>query len=274
MTLCLGFPAVAQETSETRDKVVRMLDAIANVKTLSYTMRTTELIDDELSVKTASAKVCYTQPRVYIKMHPPQTEREVLWKEGVHDNDALINPASFPYFNIWLDPMGSLMRGNNHHTIHDVGFSRFETIIAHGLEKAGNRFDDFFHVQPDTMWEGREVARIEIDNFDYHFSEYTVQEDETVNDVARRLNLSEYKIVQINPKVDDYDDVREGDVIQIPSDYARKVHIYMDVDLMLPLVLRVEDENGLFEQYEYLELQLNPTLTDEDFSEDNEAYGF
>ena len=39
-------------------------------------------------------------------------------------------------------------------------------------------------------------------------------------------------------------------------------------------MLRIEDENGLFEQYEYLELDLNPTFTEDDFSEDNKEYGF
>ena len=43
----------AQETSQTYDRVTRMLDAIDAVNTLTYTMRGTELMDGELTTKTS-----------------------------------------------------------------------------------------------------------------------------------------------------------------------------------------------------------------------------
>lgn len=270
----LSQPVLAQETSQTYDLVTKVLANIEEVKTVAYTMRSTELMDDGMQTKTSSAKVSYSPLKVYLKMHPPETEREVLWHEGEHDNDALVNPAAFPYFNVRLDPMGNMMRGSNHHTLYDAGFTRFADIIRHALEKSGARFDDYFHLLPDTSWNNYSCKRVEIDNFDYAISDYTVQADEDVNDIARRLNISEYKILLLNKEVDDLDDVDEGDVIQIPSDYARKVRIYIDTELMLPVRLEIEDENGLFEQYEYLKLEINPTFSEEDFSSDNPEYGF
>ena len=64
--LCCATILQAQETSETYDKVTRMLDAIGEVNTLTYTMRATELMDGELQVKTSSAKVSYHPQMVYV----------------------------------------------------------------------------------------------------------------------------------------------------------------------------------------------------------------
>jgi hypothetical protein len=43
---------------------------------------------------------------------------------------------------------------------------------------------------------------------------------------------------------------------------------------MLPVKSEVYDEKGLFEEYLFEEIKLNPTFTSADFDENNKEYGF
>ena len=50
--------------------------------------------------------------------------------------------------------------------------------------------------------------------------------------------------------------------------------IYIDKQTNLPLITRVYDDKGLFESYEYINLQLNPVIKDEEFSRKYKEYHF
>ena len=81
-------------------------------------------------------------------------------------------------------------------------------------------------------------------------------------------------IVEMNEKVDDYEDVEEGQVILIPNDYCRRLVIAIDKNEMVPLSMKVFDDAGLYEHLEYSNLKVNPQFKDEEFSEEFEEYGF
>ena len=77
-----------------------------------------------------------------------------------------------------------------------------------------------------------------------------------------------------NKDVDSYTDVWQGQTIKIPSDYAAKTILYIDQKTFLPLVLKIYDDEGLFEHYEFLKLQLNPSFQKDEFSRNFKDYGF
>ena len=77
-----------------------------------------------------------------------------------------------------------------------------------------------------------------------------------------------------NPKVGGYRDVKAGQVIQVPTSYAKNVIVYVDKLYFLPIGVRVYDNKGLFEQYDYFFLQVNPHFEDAEFTRNYKGYGF
>ena len=86
--------------------------------------------------------------------------------------------------------------------------------------------------------------------------------------------MSEYKILELNPEVKNYEDIDEGDQIKITTSYAKETFLYVCVKTYIPVAIEVMDEKGLYEKYSFHEIQLNPTITPEEFSYKYEAYGF
>ena len=56
--------------------------------------------------------------------------------------------------------------------------------------------------------------------------------------------------------------------------YAKYVLLYIDKDNFLPIGVRVFDDKGLFEQYDYYNLQVNPKFDDAEFTKDYKDYNF
>jgi outer membrane lipoprotein-sorting protein len=81
-------------------------------------------------------------------------------------------------------------------------------------------------------------------------------------------------ILEKNKTIDDYFDISIGQKIIIPNDYAPKMILYIDKKLNLPLVIEVHDDKGFYERYEYRKLELNPIITDEEFTTEYKDYNF
>ena len=71
-----------------------------------------------------------------------------------------------------------------------------------------------------------------------------------------------------------YHDVKANQKIKVPNVYGKKMIIYIDKELFIPRIIKVYDEKGLFESYEYHDLQLNPKITEEEFTREYKGYGF
>ncbi|MBK8503146.1 MAG: DUF1571 domain-containing protein [Saprospiraceae bacterium] len=77
-----------------------------------------------------------------------------------------------------------------------------------------------------------------------------------------------------NREVSDYYDVKAGDEIMIPNDYSPKMELLIDKDRFIPLSIKVYDDLGVFEHYQYSSVEINPVFTDHEFSGNNQEYGF
>jgi Protein of unknown function (DUF1571)/LysM domain len=245
--------------------------SVEKIETLKFHLKCNERIKNKL-VSTESQIKLNTAPRkIYIYLKGP----ELLWVAGKNNGNALVNPAGFPYMNINLDPMGSLMRENQHHTINEIGFSYFASIIKHSMQMTGNKFEDYFKCGGSIMWDEHDCYFITAEYPDFTFTEYTVQKGETLITIAHKLNVSDYMLLEINsPKVGSYRDVKTNQKIKIPNVYGKKMILYIDKELFIPRVIKVYDDKGLFESYEYHELQLNPKIAAEEFTREYKGYRF
>lgn len=270
MSCTLSQPASHQNAVTSRELIDQLMKGIDNIKTLKYDLKITERIDGQYKNYGSSIKLQRSPRKLYIYVKGA----EVLWIEGKNNGDALVNPGSFPYINLNLSPYGSLMTSDQHHTIHEIGFDYFKTTIEYSIKQIGDRFDKCFLYGGEEKVNGRAAYKVTILDNDFAFVPYVVKKGETLVTIARKLALSEYMIKENNKKIKNYNDVKEGQEITIPNAYAKMTIIYIDKVYFVPLLTRVYDDKGLFESYEYLNLQVNPKIADEEFTKDFKGYHF
>lgn len=256
-----------------------MCSTFLNLKTIQIKQITIERVDGQLNPSIAEAKVQFKPTRkIYIRSLDQNNEitSELLFLEGENNNDALVNPVSFPYINLDLDPKGHLMRKGRHHTIFEAGGKYLAEVIHTSMAHAEsvNEFKKRFRFVGTEIYQEKKCYRIEIVNNDYALDDYTVKADEDVIDIARKKMIPEYKILETNAELDDYDEVEEGDEIKIPRYYGKKIVLLIDAKTFIPWYQRIEDEQGVFAEYKMLKCYLNPEFSEIQFSSENPAYGF
>lgn len=257
--------------SRCKEILEQTLASIEGIKTLKFHLKCNERFNGKLISIESQVKMNASPRKVYIYLKGP----EVLWIEGKNNGNALVNPDGFPYMNLNLDPMGSLMRENQHHTLHEIGFEYFAGIIKHSINISGDKFDDYFKYGGTLTWNSRECYLITAEYPYFKYEDYTVQKGETLITIARKLKLSEYMLLEINSaKVSGYNNVKQGQIIKVPNVYGNKMILYIDKELLLPRVIKLYDEKGLFEAYEYHDLQMNIKIPDEEFTQEYKGYGF
>ena len=274
-TCCIGLFSFSNKkrtkpSFSCKEVVLRMINAIADVKGLKYNLKITERTKGKFNYFSSSVKLNRNPRKLYLTTNGI----EVLWTVGTNKGDALVKPNSFPYMNLNLDPLGNLMRDGQHHTINEMGFDYFGNIVAYNVLKTGSNFDDYFKLEGEEILNGKPCYKFSINNPDFKFFDYTVLKGENLVSIARKLHVGEYMILENNKKVDGYKDVKAGQVIKVPTAYAKFVVIYLDKQLFLPVGSRISDDKGLYEQYDYFNLQLNPTFEANEFTRKFKGYGF
>jgi hypothetical protein len=277
--LLIGFLLVtnvslAQQKPECRKVVDEMIRTIGTIKSLRYTLTQAERVDGKLGSTKQDFKIIFHPLKLYIYSYEPNDGAEVLYIEGQNDGDALVNPASFPYINLNLDPMGSLLRRGQHHTMFESGFNYLSNIIKFAIDTAGADFDKYFKLDGTVFHDGRACHKVVITFDDFKYVDYKVKKGQTVLDIATERMVSEYMIVQVNDDIDNYYDVKEGQVIKIPILYAKRTVLYIDKVKHLPIKQEMSDDKGLFERYSMTNLKVNPTIAPEEFQEDYKDYDF
>ena len=255
---------------DSRELINQLMKGIETITTLKYDLRVSERVDGRLKSFTSHIKLQRFPRRVYIYIKGV----EVLWIQGKNNGDALVNPGSFPYINLNLSPYGSIMTNGQHHTIYEVGFDYFKDVIEYNVKKTGDKFDQCFVYEGEEKFEGRDAYKITILNNDFAWLKYRVKKGETLITIARELRLSEYMIKERNKCIKGYNDIKEGMEILIPNTYAKMTIMYVDKQYFVPLSTRVYDDLGLFESYDYLNLQVNPVIPDVEFSKKFKDYHF
>jgi len=274
LTLLLCFVAVgvySQVKPTARGIIKEMLNTIGTMETITYDLDISERIEDKMATAKSRVKLNVHPRKIYIYI--PGIGAEVLWLEGKNNGDALVNPNSFPYMNLNLDPNGSLLRSGQHHTINELGFSYFAKIISSYVNKAGKDFDKFFHYNGDTHWNNKACYKIYIENPDFKYFAYTAVKGDNLVSVARKFHVSEYLLREKN-NLRDYGNLKEGKQILVPNSYAQKTIIYIDKETFIPIYQKIFDDKGLFESYEYHNVNLNIDIAEEEFTKTYKGYKF
>lgn len=247
-----------------------VLSSIANIKTMRYKLQCNERIKGHMQYTESSVKLQISPRKLYIAVRGP----EVLWIEGKNNGDALVNPGTFPYINLNLDPNGTLMRKDQHHTINEMGMLYLADILKDGIRRAGNNMEKYFTIVGEDKHDGHDCYKVSISFHDFAWQPYTVKAGENMTTIAHKLHVSEYMILENNKKYGWYTDVKPGDVIKVPDAYAKFTLLMIDKELMLPVNNKVFDDKGLFETYEYFNLKINEPIADEEFSKNYKGYHF
>ena len=272
--LCLPGLVHSQNSPDCRKLIGRMVSSIDKINTLTYSLVQTERIGGELNTSSQDVKLSVNPFKLYIYNHAPNKGAEVLWVKGANNGNALVNPNSFPYVNVNLDPYGSILRNNQHHTIFESGFEYLKGIIQFALDTAGADFNKYFRCEGLVNYDGKICYKVIIEYDRYAYVPYTVKKGENLITIAKKQKLSEYMIESVNDEIDDYYDVHEGQVIKVPVFYAKKSILYLDKSNSLPIKQEMYDEKGLYERYEFHNLKVNPQIFPDEFTENYKDYHF
>lgn len=256
-----------------RDILSKVFETIGTIQTLYYRLEYKERVWESGKMRNDSSITKYQKaPRkLYIKV---ANGTELLWGPEMNGGDVLVHPNSFPFFNLNLNPNGYFMRKNQHHGVDEMGFDYFKGLVQAAIDRAGTEFDSKFFYQGEVSFNGFQCQEVLMIDPSFKYVPYTVKKGETILTIARALYLNEYTVLKHNPKVSSYSDVKAGQIIQIPTNYAMQVRLYIDKKTMLPVMMRVDDEKGLFEEYDYRELKLNPDFKSEEFTRNYKDYHF
>ncbi len=255
----------------TNDELLKnIFSAIQNLKTLRYNLQCNERIKGRLQHTESKVKLQISPRKLYLYIKGI----EVLWCEGTNNGNALVNPGSFPYINLNLDPNGSLMRKDQHHTINEMGYNYLEDIIRDGLRKSADKVDKHFIYLGEENYDNRPCYKLSITFPEFAWNSYTVKKGETLITIARKLHVSEYMVMENNPGISWYNDIEEGDVIKVPNYYSKLTLLLIDKEYFLPVNNKVFDDKGLFETYEYHNMEVNKPIDPKEFTKHFEGYNF
>jgi hypothetical protein len=251
----------------------KMFHRTTSISSLTYVMNKQERIDGKMIKQISHTKVELSPLKVYVRQLFPKDGVEVLYVDGPNKK-ALINPNGFPWINLKLNPSEGIMRNDQHHTIFQSGFEHVVSILEFICNKYAPEIDGMIVYNGTVKYNGKTCHSISLDNPYFEYIDYTVLADEDIEDIAARYKLSEHMIVELNKGIKDYDDVKTGQVIKIPNDYSPKMLLYIDATEWIPLRMDVYDDQGLYEKYEYSEVNINPSFVPEEFTPDYADYGF
>lgn len=250
--------------------------AMEKVQTLKYRLVKMERIKGEMKKGEIQVKYQKKPFKVYIYIYEPKAGVEILYNQGENNNKANVNPNNFlSILDPNLDPMGKILRKDEHHTILETGFE-FSRSLLNSVKKRAHeegKYDEYCEYKGEVNWANRNCHKLQLTYPDFKWETYTVRKGETIVDIARSRNLNEYMILEKN-KISWYDKVSEGQRILIPNIFSPKVVLYIDKILRLPIYQEVYDDNGLFEVYEYHGLIVNPTIPADEFSKKYKEYKF
>jgi Protein of unknown function (DUF1571)/LysM domain len=270
--MLFGAFGTTHENVSSREIVFEMLDSIRHAKTQRFELKSAERIGKGISFAQSKVKLNVTPRKIYFKsIH---RGAELIWVEGKNKGNAIVHSKTVPFINLDLDPNGSLLRKDQHHTILDVGFQHIGHTIASTIAKHPKDFEKNFLFAGSIQINGYDCYQIIISYPEYKYIDYTTGKNETVTNIAHKLNTSDYKIRTINGINSYFGAIKEGKKLRVPVPYANKAIICIDKKMMIPVSLKMYDEEGLYEAYEYTHIELNKAFAADEFSITFKDYNF
>ena len=269
-----GFTIKDNETYEAIHTVEDVFESTKQIQTLKYEFVRKERIDDKMVENHSYIKMQRRPYKIYLKEMYPNEGVEALFPHPTDDSKALINPNGFPWVSLKLDPTGELMRRNQHHTLLQGGFDYVMSVMEFIFYKYQADIMTMVSYEGTELVSGIKCEKITLNNPSFSYKEYVVKEGESINSIAKKHRLNEYLIIQKNDNLGLFHEVTQGDVLMLPTDYSAKMTLYIDKLNNLPLKMMIYDEVGLFESYEFRNVDINPKIANEEFQDSFLGYEF
>ncbi len=248
------------------------MDSVKNLHTIRFNMKSLERIEHGFSVASTQIKLQLSPRKLYLKN--PEKKLEILYDADHSKTKCYVKPHIFPYFTMQLEPNGNLMRKDQHFTINEVGFDFAVKTIAMALSKEKNEIAKHLSFAGVVDKNGMKCHLVIYENTNFGYYDYTVKSKETVTSIAYKLIVNDYMIRTKNKLYDNYGYLKTGSVIKIPTFYCKKAVFYIDEKSMLPISITIYDEVGIFENYEYYNLDINKPIDAKEFTKSYKGYGF
>lgn len=278
--LCISFMTIQQpskyayannekEAMTARQLLDNLFAAISRLKTAQYEVQLKERMIDGWHTGSGLVKVQVSPLRIYVRDVKGKTKGpEVVYEAGKRGNKVLVKPNKFPYVNFTFGVTSKWLTDGQHHRVteHDA-FRSFRHAFKDLLQEAevNGQFDTQFSYDGQTNFKGEGCHILSYHKPDYTYENYVVKEGESLFDIADKLVIAPYKILEQNKDIDSYTGVEAGDTILLPNAYTQNFKLYIHAHTFLPVMVEMSDEKGLFEHYEFLNIVVNPVLTDKDF---------
>lgn len=263
LVLSVGFIGLSQ-AQNVNEITKKILDACGKADNVTYDFfaferfEGTKRVNSEVKIRFQESPMkIYAdskKPTAAKLIYIPSVNSKVLVKKGL---------------SLKLDLYSKLLMADQHHPLNQAGFSTFKRIIEQSIKTKGYttsspELGSFVKVLGSVTYDGKDCWKAEIIDNDYKIISHTVKADEkTVWDLGRKYSLPEYRIKEIN---DISNDLTVGQVIKMPSAYAKKTTVFIDKATYLPIYQKMEDDEGVYEIYEFKNLKTNVKFTDADFT--------
>ncbi len=269
--LVCSIPLKAGKENICHQVLHRMFEKVDMVRTAQYSLHASERVTSKILQAQSFIKLQVSPRKIYFRNG---TGIEILYNETTDKANALVNPNSFPYMNLKLDPYRSVMRNNQHHTIFELGFKHIADIIKRAVDNSETNFEKWFVYMGTYQYNNRDCHKIYFEYPHFRYVKYTVEKNETVRTIANKLGVGEYRIMQHNTNISYTDYIKEGRVISVPNMYASKTILYIDKELELPVYVKAFDDKGFYESYEFHDIQINLNFKSNEFDKGFKEYKF
>ncbi len=266
----------AQEESETKMVVTKVLETIKKAKGYTYVMKGSERIPGkaEFRVTEVLTKVNIAPKKIYTKvLSSPNKGTEMLYVNGERDNKVLVKAGILP--SLKLSPLSSLLTKEQHHSVLSSGFMFFYKLVSEGAKRADEKdeFNTVFKLAGEVTFDGKKCYKLIIEDPTYALTTYKGVKGDNPYSVSQKLLTPEFAIQELN-NIKYIDDNLEGKTIKIPTSYAKKSVIYIDKNTFYPIYQEMTDSKGVFEKYEFTNLKISPAFAADEFTNDFSEYNF
>ena len=263
LTLLTGLVSLtfAQDVNDITKKV---LDACGKANHITYDFYSAErfvgnkIINAEVKIRFQSSPLKVyadaTKPQKAILVYVPSENPKVHVKKGLKIRLALDS---------------KLIMKEQHHTLDNAGFATFKRIIEQSIKDKGLNVNspalkDFVVYKGETTFDGKKCWMVDIIDKDYKVVNYTVPASiKTIWELGKRLSVPEYTVQQMNDLKSN--DLTTGQVLKVPSSYAKRTTVYIDQHSYLPIYQKMYDNDGVFEEYQFKNVKTNVKFTAGDF---------
>ena len=262
-------PAVSSPAPITTPQLLtRLTAAVDNLKTLRVTIAARERIGSKYLPAFSTAKINTAPLRIYLKN---QAGVEVLYATGQNGGDAWVYPGAFPYVTLSLDPLGAVMRRNQHHTALQIGFGVIVGLLRANDQQADQSFLRSFRYAGDSVFQHRSCYVLRSDFPQFRYVATRARAHDTPATVAARFGCGEYRILERN-HLSPGDQLAEGQALQVPNAYGSRTVVLVDPQSFLPASVSVFDNQGLYERYEFSSVVANQPIANEEFTKKYKDY--